>query len=237
MRHLVGVRALAVVALLTLACARQTSPNGEPEAVATAAPARASAAAPSNAPPAAVVARPVASRPAGLVRAAELDSVVEARRMVLILAGDRVAEGDVGYYVDVQEARFRQLAGGGVEVTRVGETLTLRLTSQFAFDVGRATLSADARALVGQVGRVLADYRLSVVTILGHTDDSGDAAQNQSLSEQRALAVLRQLVENGVASGRVLAVGFGSSRPLGDNRTETGREINRRVELRIEVVR
>lgn len=236
MTHLVGVRGLAIVALLAIACGRRGARDGEPAVVATAGTSAAPTAAPANTP-AAVAARPVATRPAGLVRAAELDSVVEARRLVLILAGDRVAERDVGYYVDVQEARFRQMAGGGLEVTREGETLTLRLTSQFAFDIGRATLSADARALMGEVGRVLADYRLSVVTILGHTDDSGDATQNQSLSEQRALAVLRQLVENGVAPGRVLAVGFGSSRPLGDNRTETGREINRRVELRIEVVR
>jgi outer membrane protein OmpA-like peptidoglycan-associated protein len=232
MRQVNGMHRLLGIAVLALACGRQAPRDGEPAAVAAQPP----AAVVSPASPA-PVARPAAARPAGLVRAADLDSVAEARRMVLILAGDRVADGDVGYYVDVQEARFRQLAGRGLEVSRDGATLTLRLTSQFAFEVGRATLSADARAVIGEVARVLADYRLSVVTIVGHTDDSGDAAQNQSLSEQRALAVLRQVIENGVAAGRVLAVGFGASRPIGDNRTETGREINRRVELRIEVVR
>lgn len=232
MNRVNGVRSIVGIAVLALACGRQAPSDRAPATATTpGAGAVVSPAAP------AAVARPAAARPAGLVRAADLDSVAEARRMVLILAGDRVAQGDVGYYVDVQEARFRQLAGRGLDVSREGATLTLRLTSQFAFEVGRSTLSANARALVGDVARVLADYRLSVVTILGHTDDSGDAAQNQTLSEQRALAVLRQVVENGVAAGRVLAVGFGASRPIGDNRTETGRELNRRVEMRIEVVR
>lgn len=231
MRRAGGIRGVALVAILALACGRQAARDGEPAVAASPERTAEFPGPPTEAP------RPVATRPAGLVRAADVDSVVEARRLRLILAGDRVAERDVGYYVDVQEARFRQLAARGVEVTRDGGTLTLRLTAQFAFEVGSAGLSPDARAVVRQVARILADYRLSVVTILGHTDDSGDAAQNQALSEQRALAVLRQLLESGVAAERVLAVGLGPSRPFGDNRTETGREINRRVELRIDVVR
>ncbi len=232
MRRMVwaGVRVAALG--IALGCWRQPTREG-----ASPASGRTAAVVGDSATATAAVARPVPMRPAGLVRATELDSAVEARQARLSVSGDRVATGDVGYYVDVQEARLRQLAGPGIEVTRERETLILRLTSRFAFEIGRATLSAEARTAVGQIAGVLADYRLSVITIVGHTDDSGDAAQNQALSEQRALAVFRQLLENGVAAGRMVAVGLGPSRPLGDNRTEVGREMNRRVELRIEVVR
>lgn len=233
-------------ALLAAACggrARQEAPAGAaPTARPTARPV-------GDAPPAAIalprpdsasapVRRPTApTRPTGLVLDAEVDSAVASRRARLALAGDGVAEREIGYYVDVQEARLRQIGGTSLQVLRDGQTLTLRLAARYAFEVGSAQLSDSARAMVSQVARVLGDYRSSVVSVFGHTDDSGDAAGNQRLSEQRALAVMRQLVDGGVASNRVLAVGLGSRRPLGENSTPAGREANRRVELRIEVVR
>ena len=67
----------------------------------------------------------------------------------------------------------------------------------------------------------------------GHTDNTGSAGINESLSRRRAEAVRAALIQRGVAPGRIIAAGYGSAQPLGDNATEDGRAMNRRIEIRI----
>ena len=69
------------------------------------------------------------------------------------------------------------------------------------------------------------------LAIEGHTDGTGAAAHNQTLSEQRAASVKAYLVEQGVAAGRLTTAGFGAGKPVADNDNELGRAQNRRVEL------
>ena len=69
------------------------------------------------------------------------------------------------------------------------------------------------------------------VRVEGHTDSIGEAAANQELSERRAKAVAEALATLGVDPGRLVPVGFGESRPVADNGTESGRAKNRRVDL------
>lgn len=188
---------------------------------------------PSRRAPAAPAA-PVAPDPAAPVGSAEYATVLPARRKVLIDRGLRLGAEDIGYYMDVQEARLRQLGGSALRLTRRGTSVVLELPGRLNFEIGSARLSATANAALSDVAKVLIDYRLTIISVEGHTDDSGDAVQNRTLSEQRASAVARQLLSTGVEAERLVVVGYGSDRPVADNATEIGRESNRRVVLRVD---
>jgi outer membrane protein OmpA-like peptidoglycan-associated protein len=99
------------------------------------------------------------------------------------------------------------------------------------FDSDAATIRAESRAVLDEVATLLAGELSWKLLIEGHTDAQGEADHNQRLSEARAAAVRDGLVERGVAAARLRTVGFGESRPVGDNATEVGRAQNRRVEL------
>jgi outer membrane protein OmpA-like peptidoglycan-associated protein len=75
----------------------------------------------------------------------------------------------------------------------------------------------------------------SPVTVEGHTDSIGTDQYNQKLSERRANAVRKYLIEKGIASSRIQVVGYGEQRPIADNKTDEGRAINRRAEFEVTV--
>ncbi len=78
----------------------------------------------------------------------------------------------------------------------------------------------------------LLEYPKVRVEIQGHTDNVGTDENNQRLSQARAEAVMNYLNSKGVAPSRLQAIGYGESRPISDNTMATGREQNRRVELK-----
>ena len=67
--------------------------------------------------------------------------------------------------------------------------------------------------------------------IQGHTDHVGPMQYNKKLSEDRAKSVMTALVKRGVDQGRLTATGYGFDQPIGDNKTEAGRQMNRRVQF------
>lgn len=69
------------------------------------------------------------------------------------------------------------------------------------------------------------------LSVNGHTDNRGDAAHNQALSEGRARAVVSALTGQGIEAARLTAQGFGDTQPVADNSSDEGRARNRRVEL------
>ena len=73
------------------------------------------------------------------------------------------------------------------------------------------------------------------LTIEGHTDNSGLPGKNMQLSENRANAIRIYLEKKGIPENRITAVGYGSSRPIADNRTVAGRAANRRVEFKLSI--
>jgi OOP family OmpA-OmpF porin len=76
-----------------------------------------------------------------------------------------------------------------------------------------------------------AHAEIKKVEIQGHASSEGDAKRNKSLSDLRAKAVMKVLESKGVEAGRMTAKGYGSEKPIADNKTEEGKEKNRRVEF------
>jgi len=98
------------------------------------------------------------------------------------------------------------------------------------FDTGSDRLSAASRDAVTDLAAVVKRCPGSLI-IAGHTDDVGEADNNQQLSWQRARAVKAALVTAGVRSERLRAVGFGEARPVAVNDSSDGRALNRRIEI------
>src|SRR3546814_10773362 len=79
----------------------------------------------------------------------------------------------------------------------------------------------------------ISDWSSDVCSSDLHTDSKGSDDYNQKLSESRAQSVMQYLGEHGVAADRMTAVGRGETQPIADNDSDEGRELNRRVELRL----
>lgn len=140
----------------------------------------------------------------------------------------------VADYVSQQELDLRrESAGTGVDVIRSGDRLFVRLPSSGTFNVGRSDISQQALSTLGEIGLTLKKYNRSLVDVLGHTDSTGTEPVNKILSEKRAAAVAALLRSRGVAAARIATRGYGASQPIGDNGTDAGRALNRRVEIKI----
>lgn len=107
----------------------------------------------------------------------------------------------------------------------------IEVLQQVHFLTGKATILADSFNLLQQVVDVVVKNNVKKIRVEGHTDNRGDKAANQALSDARAQAIVDYLVAQGVEKGRVEGVGFGDSKPIAPNLTARGRELNRRVEF------
>ncbi len=102
------------------------------------------------------------------------------------------------------------------------------------FEFNGDRLRPDAATILEDAAEVLNRYPEMLVEVAGHTDSIGGDAYNQTLSQKRAEAVRQFLIGKGISAERLTAVGYGESEPRATNDTEEGRELNRRVELRIQ---
>ncbi len=112
-----------------------------------------------------------------------------------------------------------------------GDVITGNLRGGATFDFGSAELTPELQALLGTAAGIITRNPTLALTVEGHTDAIGSNAFNQGLSEARAQAAVDYLVTLGVPAERLVAVGYGETRPIGDNATEEGRARNRRVEF------
>lgn len=125
-------------------------------------------------------------------------------------------------------APFRQTIG--LMPLKTGVTLTLR---NVFFDTDSDVLNPTSYLELDRWCKVMTDRPNMRIQIEGHTDNQGEAAYNQQLSERRANSVAQYLIEKGIAPTRITRKGFGESLPAQSNDTEEGRAANRRTECRI----
>jgi outer membrane protein OmpA-like peptidoglycan-associated protein len=159
----------------------------------------------------------------------------ERRQRALVGVGvGGLAGGAIGAYQDRQEAELRrQTAGTGIDVSRDGDVIKLNLPDGVTFDFGKANLKSQFYPALDNVASTLAQYNQTIVEVSGHTDSVGSDAANQTLSVQRANSVGNYLIGKGLVRERFEIVGFGETRPVASNDTDSGRALNRRVEIRV----
>lgn len=160
---------------------------------------------------------------------------VERRQRAMVGAGiGALAGGGIGAYQDRQEAELRrQTAGTGIDVSRDGDVIKLNLPDGVTFDFAKYDLKPQFYPALNTVAATLKEYNQTIVEVSGHTDSIGSDAANQALSERRANAVAGYLMGQGVQRERFEIIGMGERYPVASNDTDSGRALNRRVEIRL----
>ena len=105
------------------------------------------------------------------------------------------------------------------------------ITYGITFDVGKSTIKPESMGEINRIVQLMTENPDLKFSVEGHTDSTGNATSNQTLSEQRSQAIVAKLVELGIARDRLTAVGKGQNNPIADNSTDEGRAKNRRVEF------
>jgi OOP family OmpA-OmpF porin len=106
-------------------------------------------------------------------------------------------------------------------------------TGAIYFKTGSAELDSASNALLDSVADIANRCPSVKIEVSGHTDTTGGASANQTLSEARAKAVVTYLVSHGVVQTRITATGYGGTKPVASNATDEGRAKNRRIEFRV----
>jgi OOP family OmpA-OmpF porin len=105
--------------------------------------------------------------------------------------------------------------------------------SNLQFESGKSLIKPVSYKLLDDLAEIMTLKPEMKIEIAGHTDSDGDDAANLALSQQRADAVRNYLLKKGIAGSRIVAHGYGESRPVADNSIAAGKQQNRRTEIRV----
>jgi outer membrane protein OmpA-like peptidoglycan-associated protein len=145
------------------------------------------------------------------------------------------AGGMIGEYMERQEreltTRLAKIEGASIERREGNLSLTFRC--DLFFDPDSARMQPSAQKGMEDICDILVRYPDTQLKIDGHSDGTGTEEHNYQLSEMRAKAVRDALVERGVHPSRIVARGWGESKPVASNATDAGRRQNSRVTLLI----
>jgi OOP family OmpA-OmpF porin len=110
----------------------------------------------------------------------------------------------------------------------------IEISEKIQFGDNSANILEASYPLMNEIADIIKENpKITKIMIEGHASSEGNAAHNTKLSDERAHSVMEYLVKKGIDKGRLDAKGFGSSQPIADNKTEEGREKNRRVDFTI----
>jgi len=138
----------------------------------------------------------------------------------------------IGRKMDKQAEEIKnQIPNAKVE--RVEEGINVEFNSAILFGFNQSNVSAAAKTSLNDLVTILNKYPDTNIEVDGHTDNTGTAEYNQTLSEKRAAAVGQYLISNGIAASRITTKGLSFTVPKYSNDTPDGRMKNRRVEFLI----
>jgi outer membrane protein OmpA-like peptidoglycan-associated protein len=153
--------------------------------------------------------------------------------------GGALAGGMVGAYMEQQRKDFEkalqdQIAAGAIRVERLpNDELLVGMTGETAFEIDSDQIQTAFYPTLDTISGIVNKYGKTELRVAGHTDSTGSASHNQALSERRAYSVESYLEGGGVVPQRIYASGYGKSQPIASNDTESGRRLNRRVDITI----
>lgn len=153
-------------------------------------------------------------------------------KAVIGAAAGALVGAAVGSDLDRQAAALTTAIGNSdVTVVNTGDSLVVTMPQDITFATDSAQVRSDLQVSLANAAATLNQYSNSTIQVIGHTDNTGSSAYNQSLSLERANAVAAVLMANGVSSGRISTAGRGEDAPVASNLTAAGRAQNRRVEI------
>jgi outer membrane protein OmpA-like peptidoglycan-associated protein len=126
-----------------------------------------------------------------------------------------------------------RLVGFLKDPSRHADDTTWFELTQMQFETNSATLKPESDAQLKNIALIMQAYPNASARIGGYTDNTGNAAANKRLSQERASNVRLALVNLGVGAAHLTAEGYGPEHPIADNSTEEGRAHNRRIALRV----
>lgn len=146
-----------------------------------------------------------------------------------------LAGAGVGKMMDNQERDMRVAlaASEAATIRREGNMLSILFKSDMTFDFNSSTIRPGLYTELDRIANVMQQYSDTLIRVEGHTDSTGSEPYNLDLSKRRAQAVGDLLIQRNVNSNRVEPIGFGETMPIATNKTEAGRLMNRRVEIKV----
>jgi outer membrane protein OmpA-like peptidoglycan-associated protein len=152
-------------------------------------------------------------------------------------AGGALAGGMIGSYMeqqrqDFQKALAAEISSGMIRVQKLpNDELLVGMTGETAFEVDSDRIKPGFYSTMDKIAKIVNKYGKTSLAVEGHTDSTGSAQHNQSLSENRAGSVDRYLTGAGVSPDRISSAGYGKTQPVASNDTDSGRRLNRRVDI------